>query len=170
LGEEMSAADLVRLAGGLKRGAYTELADLSRYQVDNGQQIVGEHATVRIAAALSGEPDTDLRLRDGDVLTIGGLAGGKDVVARITVKGEVAHPGTYGIREGERLSSILQRAGGLRSDAYPYGAAFERMQVRELEEENRADLIRNVQAESAELKLVPDTGDPDERIARSAAA
>src|SRR5439155_744113 len=64
LGEEMSATDLVRLAGGLKRGAYTEVADLSRYQVENGQQIVGEHSTVRIAAALSGEPDTDLRLRD----------------------------------------------------------------------------------------------------------
>ena len=32
------------------------------------------------------------------------------------MQGEVVHPGDYGIREGERLSSILARAGGLRSD------------------------------------------------------
>ena len=32
LGEDMSAAQLVRLAGGLKRGAFTEAADLTRYR------------------------------------------------------------------------------------------------------------------------------------------
>jgi protein involved in polysaccharide export with SLBB domain len=170
LGEGMGAADLVRLAGGLKRSAYTQAADLTRYVVEGDSRVVGEHKAVEIALALEGEPDTDVRLRDGDVLTIRQLAGWNDIGATITVKGEVLHPGTYGIREGERLSSILARAGGLRSDAYPYGAVFERVQVRELQEESRADLIRSVQAESAELKLVPDTGDPDERIARSAAA
>ena len=168
LGEEMSATDLVRLAGGLKRGAYTEVADLSRYQVENGQQIVGEHTTVRIAAALSGEPDTDLRLRDGDVLTIGELAGWKDVGATITVKGEVAHPGTYGIREGERLSSILQRAGGFRADAYPYGAIFERLQVRELEERNHSELVRRVESQGEELKSAP-ANDEDQKMAKQAA-
>ena len=50
------------------------------------------------------------------------------------MRGEVLHPGTYGIKEGERLSSILARAGGLRGDARPYnGAVFERLQVRDLQ-------------------------------------
>jgi len=40
------------------------------------------------------------------------------------------------------VSSILARAGGFRSDAYPYGAFSERVQVREVEEGNRVDLIR----------------------------
>jgi protein involved in polysaccharide export with SLBB domain len=40
------------------------------------------------------------------------------------VKGEVLHPGTCGIKEGERLSSIITRAGGFRSDPYPSGAIF----------------------------------------------
>jgi protein involved in polysaccharide export with SLBB domain len=156
LGENMSAADLVRVAGGLKRGAYTEQADLTRYMVEHGEKVIGDHQTIQLAAALAGEPDTDLRLHDGDVLTIRQLAGWNDMGATIAVKGEVLHPGTYGITEGERLSSILERAGGLRSDAYLYGAVFERVQVRDLEEKNRSQLLRQVQEEGPGLKAVDD--------------
>jgi len=168
LGQDMTAAELVRTAGGFKRGAYTEAADLTRYTVEGGQSVVGEHDNVQIARALAGEPDTDMRLRDGDVLTIRQLAGWRDVGAVITVTGEVMHPGTYGIEEGERLSSILERAGGLRSDAYPYGAIFERVQVRELEEHNRAELLQNVEQQGATLKNEPDS-DPDKKAAKDAA-
>jgi len=168
LGEDMSAAQLVRLAGGLKRGAFTEAADLTRYTVENGAQVMGEHLAVPIARALAGEPDTDVRLHDGDVLTIRQLAGWNDIGALITVKGEVMHPGDYGIQEGERLSSVLARAGGLRADAYPYGAILERRQVRELQEKNRSDLIRQVQAQQDSFKLLPDTGDAEDKQAKSA--
>jgi protein involved in polysaccharide export with SLBB domain len=168
LGQEMTAAELVRTAGGFRRGAFTETADLTRYTVEGGQKVVGEHETVQIARALGGEPDTDMRLHDGDVLTIRQLAGWRDVGASITVSGEVMHPGTYGIQEGERLSSILERAGGLRSDAYPYGAIFERVQVRELAQQNRSELVRKVEDEGPALKAVPDT-DPDQKAAKDAA-
>jgi protein involved in polysaccharide export with SLBB domain len=168
LGEEMSAVQLVRLAGGLRRGAYAESADLTRYTVQNGQQVLGEHVAVPIARALAGEADTDVRLYDGDVLTIRQLAGWNDIGSLITVKGELMHPGDYGIQEGERLSSVIERAGGLRADAYPYGAILERRQVRELQETNRAGLIRQVQAQQVSFKLLPDTGDADERMAKDA--
>ncbi|MCU1302748.1 MAG: polysaccharide export protein [Candidatus Sulfotelmatobacter sp.] len=168
LGDDMSAAQLVRLAGGLKRGAFTEAADLTRYTVENGAQVMGEHVAVPIAHALAGDADTDVRLHDGDVLTIRQLAGWNDVGSVITVKGEVMHPGDYGIQEGERLSAVLKRAGGFRADAYPYGAILERRQVRELEEKNHADLIRQVQAQQSTLKLIPDAGDADEKLAKDA--
>jgi protein involved in polysaccharide export with SLBB domain len=168
LGENMSAADLVHLSGGLKRGAFTEAADLTRYTVENGAQVMGEHVAVPIARALAGEADTDVRLHDGDVLTIRQLAGWNDIGSLITVKGEVMHPGDYGVEEGERLSSVIKRAGGLRSDAYPYGAILERRQVRELEAKNRADLIRQVQGQEASFKLIPDAPDPDEKLAKDA--
>ena len=167
LGTDMNASDLVRLAGGLRRGAYTESADLTRYLVEDGKKVVGEHMTVPIALALSGEADTDIRLRDGDVLTIGELTGWKDVGATIMVRGEVLHPGIYGIREGETLSSVIARAGGFRADAYPYGSIFERVQIREIEEKNRAELIRRVQDEGSSLKLLAST-DQDEKLAKDA--
>jgi len=168
LGKDMTTAELVRTAGGFKRGAFTETADLTRYTVEGGKRVVGEHETVQIARAVEGEPDTDMRLRDGDVLTIGQLAGWRDVGAMITVTGEVMHPGTYGIQEGERLSSIIELAGGFRSDAYPYGAIFERVQVRELEERNRAELVQNIQDQGASLKATPD-GDADQKATKDAA-
>ena len=167
LGGDMSAAQLVQVAGGLKRGAYTEEADLTRYMVAQGSTIAGEHITVPIGQALQNAPDTDVRLRDGDVLTIRQLTGWNDVGSTIAVKGEVVHPGTYGIQEGERLSTILERAGGLRNDAYPYGAILERQQVREIEEQHRAQLIREVQEQGVGLKLTPD-GDEDQKAAKEA--
>jgi protein involved in polysaccharide export with SLBB domain len=168
MGEDMSAADLVRVAGGFKRGAYTENADLTRYELVQGTSVAGETVNVQIAKAMLGEPDTDVRLHDGDVLTIKQVAGWNDVGASIAVKGEVVHPGTYGIQEGERLSSVLSRAGGFRGDAYPYGVVFERKQVRQLEEENREQLIRQVRTDGANLTLIPEQ-DTDQKLAKEAA-
>jgi protein involved in polysaccharide export with SLBB domain len=167
LGENMTAAELVRTAGGFTRGAFVDSADLTRYDLEAGQK-VGEHRTVSIAHALAGEPDTDIRLRDGDVLTIREMAGWHDVGASITVGGEVMHPGVYGIEQGERLSSILERAGGLRQDGYPYGAVFERVQVRISAERNRAELLRNIENEGPALQSAPES-DANEKAAKGAA-
>ncbi|HEY1272036.1 MAG TPA: SLBB domain-containing protein, partial [Terriglobales bacterium] len=167
LGEGMTAADLVRVAGGFKRGAFTAEADLTRYEVENGAHVAGERLSVPIAKAMQGEPDTDVRLHDGDVLTIRQLSGWNDIGATVTVKGEVVHPGSFGIQNGERLSSIIARAGGLSPDAYLYGAVFERVQVKEMEERNRTDLIRTLQNEGGALKLAP-AADPEDRMAKDA--
>jgi protein involved in polysaccharide export with SLBB domain len=167
LGENMSAASLVFLAGGLKRGAYTDTADLTRYEVSQGTKLVSEHVSVPIGKALTGDPDTDFRLRDGDVLTIRQLTGWNDMGATIQITGEVLHPGTFGIENGERLSQILARAGGLRPDAYPYGAILTRKQVQQFEEKDRSDLIRRLQSEGATLKLMPEI-DTDAKLAKEA--
>jgi protein involved in polysaccharide export with SLBB domain len=151
LGESMTATELVRLAGGLKRSAYTQLAELTRYDLQQGNKVESEHIPIKIGEALSGEPDTDMRLHAGDVLTIRQMAGWKDIGASIKVDGEVVHPGTYGIQEGERLSDVLARAGGFRTDAYPYGAIFERVEIRELEEKNRAQLVSQAKQEGGGL-------------------
>src|SRR5438876_598980 len=151
LGTDMTATELVRVAGGLKRSAYTQQAELTRYTLNHGGQFEGEHLPIAIGQALTGEPDTDMRLRAGDVLTIRQMAGWKDIGATVKVDGEVVHPGTYGVQEGERLSDVIARAGGFRPDAYPYGSIFERLQVREIEEKNRAQLIAEAQQEGGGL-------------------
>jgi protein involved in polysaccharide export with SLBB domain len=162
LGDGMTAAGLVRLAGGFKRSAYTEEADLTSYMIEHGERIVSDHQNVQIAKALEGEPDTDVRLHDGDVLTIREVSGWQDLGATIEVKGEVAHPGGYGIQPGERLSSILARAGGFSALAYPYGAVFERVELRDLEEKNRSDLVQMIRAEQAQLKIIPGMDNDDQ--------
>lgn len=167
LGQNMTAADLVRVAGGFKRGAYTEAADLTRYEVSQGTKVVSDHVNVAIAKAMLGEVDTDVRLRDGDVLNIGAISGWQDLGATVQLKGEVAHPGGYGIQPGERLSSLIARAGGFLPTAYPYGAIFERVELREIEQKNRADLIERIRAEEQEVKIVPDMDADDQAQAKS---
>ncbi|HEY6348057.1 MAG TPA: SLBB domain-containing protein [Candidatus Angelobacter sp.] len=148
LSERMSAADLLRMAGGFRRSAYTESADLSSYSIVNGDHVELEHREVPIARAMAGEPDTDVLLKPGDVLTIRQLGGWNNIGGAITVSGEVLHPGRYGIQEGERLSSILKRAGGLLAEAYPYGALLERDQVRQMSVKSRDELIQKLQTQA----------------------
>jgi len=151
LGNDMTATELVKLAGGVRRSAYVELAELTRYSIEQGNKVDTEHIPFRLGAALSGEADTDMRLRPGDVLTVKEMTGWKDIGATVILDGAVVHPGTYGIQEGERLSDVIARAGGFRADAYPYGAIFERAEIRELEEKNRAQLIAQAKQEGTGL-------------------
>ena len=155
LGDGMTAADLVRVAGGFKRGAYTQEADLMRFELEQGSKMVSDRVTVPIAAALASQPDADVRLRDGDVLTISQISDWQDLGATVQIKGEVAHPGGYGIQPGERLSSVIARAGGFLPTAYVYGAIFERIELREIEEKNRTDLIERMQAEAKDVVQDP---------------
>lgn len=164
----MTVADLIRAAGGLKPSADTISGDLTRYRWIDGTKLSGEQQPIEIAAALKGSPDANVPLQNGDVVTIRELAGWNDLGASISVQGEVRHPGTYGIRPGERLSSILERAGGFESDAYPYGAILERRELRDLERKQQSQLILRIKDEQHNLQLLPDS-DPRERQAKQAA-
>lgn len=159
LSEGMTASELVRLAGGFKRSAFTEEADLSRYLASSEKKVLAEHQSVQIGKAMSGDSATDLVLRDGDTLSIRQLTGWKDIGAAIDVQGELVHPGSYGIREGERLSSVLKRAGGFRPQAYPQGAVLERVQVRELAETSRQQLIRRIEESNPQFSSNMDADD-----------
>lgn len=101
-------------------------------------------------------------------MTIRQLPGWNDLGASISVKGEVKHPGTYGIQPGERLSSVLERAGGFQSSAYPYGAILQRVQVRELEAKQQDEMILRVKDAQVNLAALPDI-DPRQRQAKEAA-
>lgn len=146
MSQGMTVAGLVRMAGGFRRSAYREVADLSSYTIKDGQKVLVRHSEVAISKALDGDKSSDPALQPGDVVGIRQLSGWNDIGSSITLTGEVNYAGTYGIQDGERLSSVLRRAGGFRPDAYPEGAVLERVQVRQLEENNRQELIRRVES------------------------
>jgi polysaccharide biosynthesis/export protein len=161
----MTVADLIRVGGGLKPSADTQVADLTHYQWQKQGDLTGQHQSIAISAVLSGDPNANLPLNNGDVVTIRQLPGWNDIGASISVKGEVKHPGTYGIRPGERLSSVLQRAGGFQSDAYVYGAVLERVQVRDLESKEQIQMILRVKDLQSNLELLPES-DPRQKQAK----
>jgi protein involved in polysaccharide export with SLBB domain len=162
LSKGMTAAQLVRMAGGFKRDALLEKADLTSYDVNDGNRIVESLATLPIGAAVAGTaPNADVPLKPGDTLTIHQITGWNDIGESITIDGQVKFPGNYGFQDGERLSSVLRRAGGFLSAAYPMGAVLIRTQVRELEQKSREELIRQIETNSAAARLSPATAGGD---------
>jgi len=165
----MTVADLIRIGGGLKPSADTHAADLTHYawasQGTNQGELTGQHQSVTIAEALAGDPTANVPLSNGDVLTIRQLPNWNDIGASISVRGEVRHPGAYGIRPGEKLSSVLERAGGLGPQAYPYGAVLMRRDVKEIELNARLEMIRRLKQEETNLKVLPEA-DVDQKNAK----
>jgi protein involved in polysaccharide export with SLBB domain len=163
LSEGMTAAQLVKMAGGFKRDALVDTADLISYRVVNGTKVQIQRVDVRIGDAIEhGDAKADRELKPGDVLTVHQITGWNDIGATITVEGEVSHPGSYGFKDGERMSDVLRRAGGFRDTAYPAGAVLTRVEVRDLEEKSRAELIRQIETSAAAARLSPNltTADP----------
>jgi protein involved in polysaccharide export with SLBB domain len=158
----MTAAQLVRMAGGFKRDALQQDADLTSYRIVDGGKVAGQRSAVRIGDAMTGDRAADVALKPGDILTIHQITGWDDIGNSVTLEGEVNHPGSYGFQEGERLSSVLRRAGGFRDTAYPDGAVLIRKQVRALEEKSRAELIRQIETTSAAARLAPNLAGSDQ--------
>jgi polysaccharide export outer membrane protein len=164
----LRVSDAIELAGGLNRSADSDSADLMQYAPSSSGPLIATHVDVNLSAALAGDANQDVTLRDGDVLTIRQVRGWTDLRAIIHVEGEVQHPGTYGIHPGERLSSILERAGGFESGGYAYGAILERGQVREMEVLEQDSMLLRVKQAQDILTLSPDT-DPKQKLSKELA-
>jgi protein involved in polysaccharide export with SLBB domain len=163
---DMTPMKLVNMAGGFKRDALLSSADLASYTIQDGKKVISQRAAIHIR---SDEFDT-VPLKPGDILTIHQLSGWNDIGASVVLEGEVTYPGSYGLQEGERLSSVLRRAGGLRDTAYPAGAILIRNQVKDLEEKTRVELIHQIETSSASARLAPNLSGQDSSALLQAAS
>ena len=167
---EMRVSDLIRSAGGLKPSADTKLADLTQYSLQGDKEVIGQQRHIVLAEAMVNNAQADVVLSNGDVLSIPQVPGWDDLGASISVRGEIVHPGAYGIRPGERLSSVLKRAGGFSSAAYPYGAVLLRSEVQKLEQRSYGELIQRVREQQTAVRLTAASSlDPDQKASAESA-
>jgi protein involved in polysaccharide export with SLBB domain len=108
--------------------------------------------TVNLGALIRGDESADLALSPYDYVNIKEVARwrGEESVA---IGGEVIFPGTYPIRRGETLSSVLARAGGLTDLAFPEGSVFTRQELREREREQLDVLARRIERDLAAISV-----------------
>ena len=64
----------------------------------------------------------------------------------VLLSGEFLQPGVYTIRKGEKLSDLMQRAGGVTDQAYTYGAIFTRNRVKEIQRAELEKTARHLQS------------------------
>lgn len=141
----MTIRDLINMSGGLKYYAYTKEAELTRLSVlETGPKT--EKITIDLEKALSGDKQNNITLQENDYIFIRPIPEWQ-TNRTITVQGEVKFPGTYPIGKGERLASVLERAGGYTDRAYLRSAIFTRERVRELQQKNLDELVARLERE-----------------------
>ena len=143
--ENMRVRDLVTQAGSLKRNAFMDNAELTRIVVEKGAAR-SQGFMIDLKKALAGDPEHNLLLQPSDSLIIRAIPDWLEATDRfVTLKGEVVFPGTYSITKGERLSSVIARAGGFTAKAYLRGAKFTRVSVREDQQKRMDEVIARSQ-------------------------
>jgi len=129
--EGMTLRDLVLAAGGLVEGAWLQEAEIARLPETFGSGVTAK--TVRVpldstylaqTPTIVGSQETALVPHD-NVLVM--QRPDFALPRSVAISGEVRYPGRYALRtKSERISDIVQRAGGLTSDAAIDGSFFAR--------------------------------------------
>ena len=143
-------SEIVERAGGLSPTA-AEYAEVTRV-TPSLDGPVNQRFTINVQQALLGDPTNNITLQNNDHITILVIPNWKQQI-QVTIDGEVVRPGTYAMFTGEKLSDLINRAGGFTSKAFLRGAIFTRKSVAEEQKEalNRmadqmeVDLLQSVQ-------------------------
>jgi len=139
----MKVSDLVDTAGGLQKNAYLKTAEVTRRHISQ-QGMETEKIEVDLEKAIVGDPEHNIALQDYDHLVVRPIPE-LEFDRAATVSGEVRFPGTYPLRRGETLSSLIERAGGYTERAYLKGAVFTRESAKVVQQRRMDELIRQVE-------------------------
>ena len=89
---------------------------------------VHERFTIDLNKALAGDPEHDLALEANDRINVMRIPEWKAQI-EVSIGGEVRIPGTYYMFPNERISDLINRAGGFTAKAFLRGAIFARRSV-----------------------------------------
>lgn len=139
----MKVKDLILMAGGLKDYAFLKEAEVTRI-TPTAEGPKTEKRMIGLEKALSDDPDDNILLQENDYLFVRAVPEW-GMYKTVQILGEVRFPGTYTIRKGEKLSSLIVRAGGFTDKAYLEGASFTRASVQRLQQIQLDEAIDRLQ-------------------------
>ena len=99
---------------------------------------IQERFTVDLAQAMAGNPEHNLALEANDKINVMRVPEWKGQI-EVAIGGEVRLPGVYYMFPNEKISDLIERAGGFTSKAFLRGAVFTR---RSIAIQQRAELAR----------------------------
>ena len=139
----MKISELIDAAGGLQKNAYLKTAELTRRHVSQ-QGMQTEKIDIDLEKALAKDPANNVELQDYDYLIVREIPE-LEFDRAAAISGQVRFPGVYPIRKGERLSSLIDRAGGFTQKAYLRGARFTRESARVIQKQRMDELINKIE-------------------------
>ena len=120
----------------------------------NRKDLSSQLISFNLGKVLANPQDSEnIQLQPGDVVTVFSSYDVRIPQAKrrviVRLEGEVQRPGIYQVAPNESLASLLLKAGGLTPNAYLFGSAFYREEVRKQQTDNLDKLVRKLEAESA---------------------
>ena len=142
--EGMTVEDLIVMAGGLTESAATTKVEVAR-RIKNPNSTVesnnlGESFTIDLADGLLKADNRNFALKPFDQVYVRRSPSYREQ-QNVTLQGEVLFGGVYALQnKNERLSSLIERAGGVTKDAYVKGARLTRTMTED-ELKRRQDVL-----------------------------
>lgn len=139
LKEGMTVKDLIPSINAVCFNSYLDQAELVRIDPYDKSTFVLQFSLTKL---FSGDESQNLVLQSMDRVVV--YSEKKDA-AKVTISGHVKVPGTYYINKGEKLSSLIRRAGGFSDDAFLYGVVFTRKSAKSNQQSSLNKMIDELQ-------------------------
>jgi protein involved in polysaccharide export with SLBB domain len=125
------------------------------------------HKNINLRKALEGDAASNLVLTPNDRLLVKRITDYQNV-RFVTLSGQITFAGKYPIRRGEKLSNLIERAGGYTPQAYLRGVYFTRERVRELQQKSMVEMTDRMEREliSSGAKQAATAVSPEEIAAK----
>tara|TARA_B100001142_G_C14348977_1_gene661296 strand:- start:9423 stop:12305 length:2883 start_codon:yes stop_codon:yes gene_type:complete len=145
----MDAEDAIAASGGFKNSSNVSVIEVNTRKIQNK-----EFVTTTRDFSVSSMRSTKHSIRPMDEVNVKELANN---FRTAKVSGQVQFPGVYPILEGENLSDLIRRAGGLKDDGSFQGAIFTRESLRDSDKkrlnEAQSDLRRKILLASSQNQI-----------------
>ena len=170
--ENMTLEDLILKAGGFREGAYIGDVEITRTEKTSNKSLIASKLTHELVSDSDKKDDfysveyfwpmldnaKEFNLTHRDQVYIRKNPRFKEQQF-ITLEGEVEFPGVYTIlSENEKLSTVIQRAGGLTNEGYASGARLKRGNqevIIDMDELLRGDRTQDIFVKSGDTVRVP---------------
>lgn len=157
IAEGVTLDQILAVSGGL-----TMEADSGNVEITGARSVhAPDQQPHRNTYNLNETPAVDIPVRPGDSIRIKEISRNTEE-RTVMIRGEVRNPGPYDILPDDRISDLIERAGGLTDQAYPEGAVFSRDSQRRAEKgryrSTAQEMKRSIAAAVQQDKNAPDAG------------
>nr|WP_311456828.1 SLBB domain-containing protein [uncultured Capnocytophaga sp.] len=151
----MTPEDLIIIAGGFIEGADHSQVQVARQTNDTNFKIISNIQNVPLSENLEGKQS--IELEPYDIVTVR-FQKGYTPQQIVKIEGEIAFPGSYAIlSKEERISSLIERAGGFAPYAYIEGATLLRKKRQEKEDNTQEKQLKKLKKVDKELSIIETT-------------